>query len=524
MRDLGDLKVQHKELQAWGLPGLAIALRMRPIIVVIFALSVASGQKSPSSLTTCPEHELLVTIYYEATPGAGGASWQINEALSGNIAATGEQFADWERSQAEVCLHPGLLYNMVLFSNTPGGWSNGTYVQMKGGNVSVTRRLGLPVNWPDIGVSYCCLIIPFTVGGPRTPQAANTTGVQIHQAAPPTTGKQRLTSLLTIVKHSSGGRRAFILTWAILAPVVACMSTLALLFYKWRCWGSGKHFQRLRRTSSALVPEKFQQDVGMCNLRFHEPLTGTEWTSPEKKGSGDDETVTTPRRHTTTQALSFKQLQIATDNFSETKVIGEGGFGKVYKAILADGRKAAIKHLAIGSTQGQKEFQAEVDLLSHLRHPNLVELLGHCSSKEHRLLVYELMPGGSVLDHLHGFQTPLDWAARVKIAIDSARGLHVSPNPQCIPTSSTTSSSVLSILLCTLWQVSQFVDNPRKMLALVDPTLRGDFCHHSFHYLASIAAACTQQTVELRPTMKEVVRLLLPLLEPRLVPWRVDRP
>eukprot|EP00850_Spirogloea_muscicola_P006547 SM000031S11556 [mRNA] locus=s31:304713:307326:+ [translate_table: standard] len=433
MRDLGELKVQHKELHTWGLPGLAVALQIHPIIVVILALSVASGQKSPSSLTTCPAHELLVTIYYEATPGEGGASWQINEALSGSIVATGEQFADWERSQAEVCLQPGLLYNMVLFSNTPGGWSNGTYVQMEGGNVSVTRPLGLPVNWPDIGVSYCCvtpvfckmlrvrstlitsfpngnlvqLIIPFTVGGPQTPQAApNTTGVQTHQAAPPTIEKQR---------QKPGGSRAVLLIWAILAPVVACMSIMALLFYKWRYWGSGKHFQRLRRTSSALVPEKHQQDV--------------EWTSPEKKGLGDDEVVTTPRRHTTTQALSFKQLQIATENFSETQVIGEGGFGKVYKAILADGRKAAVKHLAIGSTQGEREFQSEVDLLSHLRHPNLVELLGHCSSKEHRLLVYELMPGGSVLDHLHGFQTPLNWAARVKIAIDSARGLHVSPNP-----------------------------------------------------------------------------------------------
>eukprot|EP00850_Spirogloea_muscicola_P003616 SM000014S00404 [mRNA] locus=s14:1091320:1095106:- [translate_table: standard] len=497
MRDLGELKGQHKELHTWGLPGLAVALRMHSIIVVTLALSVASGQKSPSSLTTCPAHELLVTIYYEATPGAGGASWQINEALSGKIAATGEQFADWERSQAEVCLQPGLLYNMVLFSNTPGGWSNGTYVQMEGGDVSITRRLGLTVNWPDIG-----LIIPFTVGGPQTPQAANMTEVQIHQAAPPTIGKQR---------QSSGGRRAFLLTWAILAPVVACMSIFALLFYKWRYWGSGKHFHRLHRTSSALVPEKHQQDV--------------EWTSPEKKGSGDDEVVTTPRRHTTTQALSFKQLQIATDKFSETQVIGEGGFGKVYKAILADGRKAAVKHLAIGSTQGEKEFQAEVDLLSHLRHPNLVELLGHCSSKEHRLLVYELMPGGSVLDHLHGFQTPLNWAARVKIAIDSARGLHVGSNPQSMfQPLQQLCSYVDNSYIMQVPKASQFVDNPRKMLALVDPTLRGDFCQHSFHYLASIAAACTQQTVELRPTMKEVVRLLLPLLEPRLVPLQVDRP
>lgn len=128
------------------------------------------------------------------------------------------------------------------------------------------------------------------------------------------------------------------------------------------------------------------------------------------------------------QVFTFKQLQTATNNFSESNIVGHGGFGSVYRGMLGDGRIAAIKQLDNSSKQGEHEFRVEVDMLSNLHSPYLLALIGYCADQEHRLLVYDYMPNGSLQEHLYsngnsGSPPFLDWETRMRVALDSARGL-----------------------------------------------------------------------------------------------------
>lgn len=131
---------------------------------------------------------------------------------------------------------------------------------------------------------------------------------------------------------------------------------------------------------------------------------------------------------TESQVFTFKQLQAATSNFSSNNVIGNGGFGSVYKGVLQDGSKVAVKQLDQASKQGEQEFRVEVDVLSCLHSPYLLALIGYCADHDHRLLVYEFMPNGSLQEHLYSDGCPsnppkLDWETRMRIALDAARGL-----------------------------------------------------------------------------------------------------
>jgi serine/threonine protein kinase len=100
--------------------------------------------------------------------------------------------------------------------------------------------------------------------------------------------------------------------------------------------------------------------------------------------------------------VAYTLLQNATNNFSSSNLLGEGSFSHVYKANLDYGIFAAVKRLEKNGKQGENAFQAEVDLMSKIRHPNLVALLGFSSDGPEHLLVYELMHNGSLHDQLHG--------------------------------------------------------------------------------------------------------------------------
>ncbi|KAL8223570.1 hypothetical protein R6Q57_019045 [Mikania cordata] len=122
----------------------------------------------------------------------------------------------------------------------------------------------------------------------------------------------------------------------------------------------------------------------------------------------------------------FSEIQLATQNFDESLVIGRGGFGKVYKGTITNGSNrliVAIKRLDTNSNQGAPEFWAEVKMLSRLRHCHLVSLIGYCNDGEEMILVYEYMTHGTLEDHLHKGQTSLSWVQRLKICIGAARGL-----------------------------------------------------------------------------------------------------
>ncbi|KAG6492523.1 hypothetical protein ZIOFF_047486 [Zingiber officinale] len=125
--------------------------------------------------------------------------------------------------------------------------------------------------------------------------------------------------------------------------------------------------------------------------------------------------------------FSLRELQVATDNFSNKNILGRGGFGKVYKGRLADGSLVAVKRLKEERTPGgELQFQTEVEMISLAVHRNLLRLRGFCMTPTERLLVYPYMANGSVASRLRErppSEPPLEWVTRRKIALGSARGL-----------------------------------------------------------------------------------------------------
>ncbi|KAI4337199.1 hypothetical protein L6164_015644 [Bauhinia variegata] len=134
-----------------------------------------------------------------------------------------------------------------------------------------------------------------------------------------------------------------------------------------------------------------------------------------------------PKLHT----FTLEELREATHNFSWSNLLGEGGFGPVYKGFVDDklrpGLKAqsvAVKRLDLDGKQGHKEWLAEIIFLGQLRHPHLVKLIGYCYEEEHRLLVYEFMARGSLENQLfRRYSAALPWSTRMKIALGAAKGL-----------------------------------------------------------------------------------------------------
>ncbi|XP_020867437.1 LEAF RUST 10 DISEASE-RESISTANCE LOCUS RECEPTOR-LIKE PROTEIN KINASE-like 1.2 isoform X2 [Arabidopsis lyrata subsp. lyrata] len=159
------------------------------------------------------------------------------------------------------------------------------------------------------------------------------------------------------------------------------------------------------RTSSALLPRNISSDPSSKSFdveKAEELLVGVH-------------------------LFSYEELEEATNNFDPSKELGDGGFGTVYYGKLKDGRSVAVKRLYDNNFKRAEQFRNEVEILTGLRHPNLVALFG-CSSKQSRdlLLVYEYVANGTLADHLHGPQanpSSLPWSIRLKIAVETASAL-----------------------------------------------------------------------------------------------------
>ncbi|KAG9132685.1 hypothetical protein Leryth_020905 [Lithospermum erythrorhizon] len=185
--------------------------------------------------------------------------------------------------------------------------------------------------------------------------------------------------------------------------------------------------ENVARTSS-----KVRSSLNNRNCLFiaHSSITIT--SSPEMDGgclysSTGSSTQTSQSKLKGVQVFTYKELEMATEGFSEANVIGTGGYGVVYRGTLSDGTVAAIKMLRRQGKQGERAFRLEVDLLSRLQSPYLVELLGYCADQHHRLLIFEFMPNGPLQHHLHSTSKnqnkPLNWGTRLRIALDCARAL-----------------------------------------------------------------------------------------------------
>ncbi|XP_057769109.1 receptor-like protein kinase FERONIA [Salvia miltiorrhiza] len=146
--------------------------------------------------------------------------------------------------------------------------------------------------------------------------------------------------------------------------------------------------------------------------------------------SSKEENEPSARAKQPCRRFSLAEIQSATDNFHSGCIIGKGGFGKVYKGFIDNGREiVAVKRLKPDSNQGEQQFWTEVEMLSELRHVNLVPLLGFCVEKQEMILVYEYMPCGTLADHLFKLSQkshdyiPLSWKQRLKICIGAGRAI-----------------------------------------------------------------------------------------------------
>ncbi|PKU80649.1 proline-rich receptor-like protein kinase PERK1 [Dendrobium catenatum] len=171
------------------------------------------------------------------------------------------------------------------------------------------------------------------------------------------------------------------------------------------------------------------------------PPPQSVYTSSGNSGSDYSGTSLPPPAPTfafgfTKNSFTYEELALATDGFSDANLLGQGGFGYVHKGTLLNGKEVAIKQLKIGSGQGEREFRAEVEIISRVHHKHLVSLVGFCISEGKRLLVYEYVQNNTLEFHLHEADRPtMSWPTRLKIALGSAKGLaylHEYCNPKII--------------------------------------------------------------------------------------------
>uniref|UniRef100_A0A166DT64 non-specific serine/threonine protein kinase n=1 Tax=Daucus carota subsp. sativus TaxID=79200 RepID=A0A166DT64_DAUCS len=248
--------------------------------------------------------------------------------------------------------------------------------------------------------------------------------------------------------------------------------------------------------------------------------------------------------HIAAHTFTFRELAAATRNFRPDCLIGEGGFGRVYKGRLESTNQiVAIKQLDRNGLQGNREFLVEVLMLSLLHHSNLVNLIGYCADGDQRLLVYEYMTLGSLEDHLHDLppdRRQLDWSTRMKIAAGPVGDkTHVSTRVMgtygyCAPEYAMTGQLTLKsdvysfgVVLLEIITGRKAIDNSkaggehnlvawarplfkdrRKFSQMADPVLQGQYPVRGLYQALAVAAMCVQEQPTLRPLIADVVTAL----------------
>ncbi|KAL6961046.1 Proline-rich receptor-like protein kinase perk8 [Sarracenia purpurea var. burkii] len=257
--------------------------------------------------------------------------------------------------------------------------------------------------------------------------------------------------------------------------------------------------------------------------------------------------------------FTYEELADATNGFSAQNLLGEGGFGCVYKGFLVDGREVAVKQLKIGGGQGEREFRAEVEIISRVHHRYLVSLVGYCISEHQRLLVYDYVPNNTLHYHLHGhpriihrdikssnilldnnFEAQVADFGLAKLAMDA--NTHVTTRvmgtfgymaPEYASSGKLTEKSDVfsfGVVLLELITGRKPVDSSqplgdeslvewaRPLLTealecesfeeLIDPRLENNYVETEVFRMIEAAAACIRHSASKRPRMSQVVRAL----------------
>ncbi|PHT48235.1 putative serine/threonine-protein kinase [Capsicum baccatum] len=285
-----------------------------------------------------------------------------------------------------------------------------------------------------------------------------------------------------------------------------------------------------------VVKWRFKKGKGGKGGRSHS-FTRNKYSDRSRKDhEGDSKYFGVP-------VFSYSTLEEATNNFDSSQELGDGGFGTVYYGKLRDGREVAVKRLYEQSSKRMVQFKNEIEILTHLRHQNLVMLYG-CTSRHSRelLLVYEYIPNGTVADHLHGEKAKngtLIWTIRMKIAIETASALAYRHASDIIHRDVKTCNILLDNNFCVKvadFGLSRLFPNdvthistaPPGMPGYVDPdyhscyqlTSKSDLIDPSLGYesnaevrkmtisVAELAFQCLQLEKEMRPTIDEVLEVL----------------
>ena len=188
----------------------------------------------------------------------------------------------------------------------------------------------------------------------------------------------------------------------ILPPTLYLESQLSL---KWSyyCCASGDQYQNWQHNAPPPPPDH------VVKMHSHlppppPPLNVHSSGSASNHSGGENRPPLSPGTafSFSRSTFTYEQLMTATNGFSDANLLGQGGFGFVHKGVLPNGTEVAVKQLRDGSGQGEREFQAEVEIISRVHHKHLVSLVGYCISGVNRLLVYEFVPNNTLEFHLHG--------------------------------------------------------------------------------------------------------------------------
>ncbi|KAF8403366.1 hypothetical protein HHK36_011468 [Tetracentron sinense] len=260
----------------------------------------------------------------------------------------------------------------------------------------------------------------------NNPLAGTSQSPSNNPSSPTTGAKSNLTSPL---QGQSKQRRSRLLV--VVAPL-ACFAILVLLVVPLSIYYCKKRRRTFQPPSSLVVhprdpsdPENMVKIVVANNTNGSiSTLTGSSSQSRNSSGMGESHVIESGNL-----VISVQVLRNVTKNFAPENELGRGGFGAVYKGELDDGTKIAVKRMEAGVLSGKAfdEFQAEIAVLSKVRHRHLVSLLGYSIEGHERLLVYEFMPQGALSKHLFHWESlkmePLSWKRRLNIALDVARAV-----------------------------------------------------------------------------------------------------